>query len=372
MQAFVGASVEASDEGIEQRAWPTLLSPQGLQFSRDVLTRAHAPQLAELIETVARGETTAGTPTTRQALHARLQRMQSTIAGGAILLASNSSDFTDFVLSRDFALLRPMSAATHMKVRYLSQALPEVNRDGCRRMFDRCFAALTRLCRRLDQIDDGEVLCVHGALAGMFMGPFLFGSEFLEQWTHAHERARTLGLLEHPYVRMQLTLMGSFVGHWQEHCEWLQKPENRDLDIGDMYLFVRRDCLPVLTQLQVSHIRGHVVPSQSCLYSRRPWSTLSLLLDYVAGRLREPGQMESPGLMLMALGWLQLVHQHMATLSDDPACDGNRRSLDSRLSKIERIQVMEKRRFWQMLEGPLPQDLKAQIAALWGGACRKR
>lgn len=369
MQASTGADMHvAQEEGADWRPWPSLLTPEGLRLSREVLQRTGAPELAELVGAVGHGAAAPANSTSRQAFHARLQRTQSTVAAGALLLAGHSRTFTDFVLSRDFPLLRPMSAATHMKVRHLVGVLPRMQPESCLVLFERCFAALTQTARRLDPVDDGEVLRMHGALAGMHAGPVLFGSAFRDAWATVHTCARSQGLLDHPYLQMHLVLMGSYVGQWQAHRAWLDSPGNHELDIGHILLFVRRDGLPEIAKLQARLLRGQRVTAQSCLYSRRPWSTLSLLVDHIAGCLRETGHLESPGLTLRELGWVHTLRRDMASMLGGPVRDGDRQGLENRLSKLERIQVMEKRRFWQMVDGPLPLELKERLSALWCGA----
>jgi hypothetical protein len=347
------------------KPWPSLLSREGLELSSEVLHRARSPELAALLNQVARSPCAATSSTTRQALHARLQRMQSTITAGSLILATRSELFADFLLSSDFALLRPISAGTHVKLRHLIHDLPPIEPSGCRFLFEHCFSALARLSQRLVHLPDADVLRIDGALAGMHLGPVLFGPQFIEQWSHAFATMQRLGLLEHPYLHMQLNIMGSYVGEWRAHCEWLASPAHRELDAGRMYLFVRRDFSPEIAELHARLVRGDPVSARACLYSPRPWSTLNLLVDYIAGCLREPGHLESPGLTLMDLSWLEELDGQVARLADTPAREGDWRGLKARLAKIDRIQVMEKRRFWEMVEGPLPLELRMRLLALW-------
>jgi hypothetical protein len=272
------------------------------------------------------------------------------------------------VLSRDFAQLRPLSAGTHFKARHLLQHSPPPDARGCHGLFERCFSALARLSERLEQLEDADALKVHGALAGMHLGPILFGQAFAEDWSQAFAAAERCGLLERTYLHMHLCIMGSYAGQWRAHCNWLEDSAHRELDLGDMYLFVRRDALPDIAELQVRHVRGQPVRVLECLYATRPWSTLSLLVDYVAACMREPGHLESPGLTLMELGWLGQLRRQTSELASTPSREGDRRGLHARLEKIERIQVMEKRRFWQMVDGPLPPALRARLLALWTDA----
>ncbi len=126
---------------------------------------------------------------------------------------------------------------------------------------------------------------------------------------------------------------------------------------------MRRDFASEIGSLHVRQLSGSPVSATECLYATRPWSTLGWLLDYVAACLREPGFLESPGLTLMLLGWLRDVRTHAAALA--AAREADRRSLQTRLLKIERIQIMEKRRFWDMVDGDLSPDLRRCLLSLW-------
>ena len=48
--------------------------------------------------------------------------------------------------------------------------------------------------------------------ASCLLAPILLGSESVHVWSAALAQARQAGLLEHPYLRLQLLLMGSFAG----------------------------------------------------------------------------------------------------------------------------------------------------------------
>jgi len=52
--------------------------------------------------------------------------MQSTFTAGSLILATRSELFADSLLSSDFALLRPISAGTHVKLRHLIHDLPPI------------------------------------------------------------------------------------------------------------------------------------------------------------------------------------------------------------------------------------------------------
>jgi len=349
------------------RTWPSLLSEQGLGHSAEILRRAKAPDLAELVQAVAVREIQAPVSTTRQAMHARLQRMHTTITAGAVILATRESTFADFVLSKDFALLRPMSAGTHLKVRHLLKQLP-FDPEGASKLFQRCFSELRALAESFAQLSYEEALRVNGLIVGMMVAPLLLGPACLDQWLAAMAVARQSGLLENAYIQMQLLLIGSFVGDWREHSGWLLDSRMRAVEMADIYLFVRRDFLPEIFELQVRQVRGEVLPARECLYTPRPCSTLNLLLDYACGCMRDTGHLDSPGLALMLLHWLKDLRQDLEALPPSLVSPADRRGISDRLAKFERIQVMEKRRFWRMVDELAPSALQAELIELWSAS----
>ena len=142
-----------------------LLSEAGVARSAQLLRRLRDPDSAELVETVARGQAIGSGGPTRQAVHARLQRLHSTVTASALLLATREQGFQEFLLSADFAQLRPMSAGTHLKLRHLLRQLP-VEPDGALRLFERCFAELLKLGGRFSTLDTDAALRLNGVIVG--------------------------------------------------------------------------------------------------------------------------------------------------------------------------------------------------------------
>lgn len=349
------------------RTWPLLLTEAGVARSAQILRRLRDPDSAELVETVAKRQAIGAGGPTRQAVHARLQRLHSTVTAGALLLATREQAFQEFLLSADFAQLRPMCAGTQLKVRHLLRQLP-VDPDGALRLFERCFAELSRLVGRFSTLDTELALRLNGIIVGMLLAPMLLGSASAQTWSAALVQARQSGLLEHPYLRLQLLLMGSFAGEWRPHGEWLMEPGNRQVEMADVYLFVRRDFGPDLFALQARQARGELFPARSSLYPARPCSTLNLLLDYACGCMRDARHLESPALSLMMLYWLRDLQRDLQELPGSLVTPADQRGILERLSKVERIQIMEKRRFWSMVDALEPSPLRNELTALWNGS----
>lgn len=345
------------------RGWFSLLSEAGKRWSIKVLQQMEAPDVPQRLATLNVPDRV-DSPRSRQAQHARLERMRSTVTAGTLILAAHDEQFADFLLSHDFALLRPLCAATHLKFPHLLQHLAPLEERGCRRLFERSFAWLMSL-PEVRQLDDERLLSIPGAVAGMFVGPLLFAGAFREQWAAAFTRATQAGLTANPYLRMQLSIMGSYVGDWRAHVEWLLDPGGRELEIGDMYLFVRRDFQPETLSIQLRHLRGIAVPPWECLSSRRPCSTLNLVVDYICGCLRDTAHLENPALTMMLLNGIDGVRREVLQPRPELSSDRERSGVIARLAKLERIQVMEKRRFWSMLEGLSCEDTRARLVELW-------
>jgi hypothetical protein len=271
------------------------------------------------------------------------------------------------VLSADFALLRPMSAGTHLKVRHLLRQLT-VEPECALKLFERCFAELLKLVGRFPTLQSEPALRLNGIITGMFLAPVLLGAESVQVWSAALAQARQEGLLEHPYLRLQLLLMGSFAGEWRAHGDWLMEPENRQVEMADVYLFVRRDFGPDIFALQARQARGEIFAARNSLYPARPCSTLNLLLDYACGCMRDTRHLESPALSLMMLYWLRDVQRELRELPPALVTAADQRGILERLSKVERIQIMEKRRFWSMVDALEPSPLRNELTALWNSS----
>jgi hypothetical protein len=84
--------------------------------------------------------------------------------------------------------------------------------------------------------------------------------------------------------------------------------------------------------------------------------------------MRDTRHLESPALSLMLLYWLRDLQRDLRELPAPLVTAADRQGILERLSKVERIQIMEKRRFWAMVDGLEPSPLRNELTALWNGS----
>jgi len=352
---------------LEQDGWGTLVPPTLDQSSRYwaqfVLERCERPDLANALGLVEGTCTPARA--SRQARHVGLQRCRSTLVTGTLLLATKESSVIDFLLSSDFANWRPLCVDMQFKLPYIAERIGPVELNGCLRLFEQCFEFLMKSFEPLVAGSSADILRVNSALAGMYVGPILYGEAFRNVWQCAVAAMKRCGLFEHLYLRMQLAVMGAYAGDCEEHRRWLLEPENRNMEIADILLFVRKDVCVEIGAIQIELLRGRRVSLIDCLYPPRPMTTLKMLLDYVCSCMRSTEHLTNPTLALMVLTWLtaapKLTNQLLATRDYSEEHVG----FLERLKKVNRVQVMEKRRFWTMVDELEEGLLRSQLKHLW-------
>jgi hypothetical protein len=171
---------------------------------------------------------------------------------------------------------------------------------------------------------------------------------------------------------MQLALMGSWAGDDSEHSRWLLDPRSRDFELADIYCFVRRDISPHVFERCAQNIRGDHVEPSLCLMPARPVSTLTHAVSYALTCLRDRMHLRGAAQALMLLNWLEDVALRIEHLSADPILADDIAATRRRLRRFERVQHMEKARFWKvhdsLPEGALKERLRALWCRTWGEA----
>ena len=220
--------------------------------------------------------------------------------------------------------------------------------------------------RRLTRLPAEEVLLVHSALCLLFAGPLLYGKSFHPEWSELWRRARRWRLLDNPHLRMQLALMGSYVGDCRAHVAWLMDERARSHEITDTLCFTRRDVSPSLRDATARHIRGGRLPLGAALFEAAPASSVRHLVDYVRTCMRSPHHLESEGLTLMLLTWVDETSNLLCRLGERSlAFEEDIKSLALALRKLEHVQVMEKSRFWRLLDRTRAGPGRERLQALW-------
>ncbi len=281
----------------------------------------------------------------RQARHARVARAMALAITACGIYAPDDDEMAAAFLSPELATLRPLSARVHGKFNYLVSRAPPTPA-----MLERSWTLgmdrLFELVPRLATLTRDEVLSVQAALCLMFIPAILQGSDWARHWKSAWSSARKRRLLDNPHIRMQLSIMGSYVGECGPHVAWLLDARSRNREMADAYCFVRDDVTTDLLEVNALNIRGEEVDPIRALYRPRPLSTVRRLLKYVRSCMREQMHFTNEGLVLMLLYYVRDVARHLDQLRAVCA-PGEVGMVQTELQVVERVMVLEKARFWR-------------------------
>lgn len=303
----------------------------------------------------------------RQASHNRLTRIRSTAVMATVALSGEEKRFADAILSPDFAFLRPLSAEVHTKMAYFSYLFNLKDTSKYISLCDRAFVLFNTLTKELHKSDLRKTLqmqCIFHAVFYVFVP---FGQSTTELWQVLFHYAKRSGALNNPYIRMWISLVGSYIGDCHAHLEWLLDEDNLPIEIGDVYCMVRKDTNDHLFKTQARLVRGEIFDSSECLYPKKPISTLCHLADYVLFCIRTPIHFYNESLILMVLIWIQHLREQIEILKHKNISKEEIGSLRNRLQKIERVQVMEKKRFFDVFDKLPSGPVKKKMEELWYG-----
>ncbi len=296
----------------------------------------------------------------RQARHARIARARSLAVAACALLAADDDRIAAAFVSPDFATLRPLSAKVHSKFVYLASQHPP-STASLKRSWSRGFG---RLCELATVRSGEETLSMQSAFCLMFAAAIAGGQRFGELWKQTWSDASRRGLLDRRHVRMNLAVMGSFVGHCHAHVEWTTDTRTRSHEMADIYTFVRRDEADDLLEMTANLVRGRPVDPRDALYPPKPLSTIRFLLRYVRTCLRDPCHFSNEGHVLMVLTWVAEAARMLDELRPSSEADEFRSGLDE-LQRTERVMQIEKARFWRVYDGVRETRLRERLAGLW-------
>jgi hypothetical protein len=282
----------------------------------------------------------------RQARHARLSRTTALAVAACALGATEHDDLTEAFLAPDFGTLRPLSAQVHSKLAYLATRR-KPSFEGLERSFARGRERLFAIAPELEGLSRNDVLSLQSALMLMLIGPIVYRGAFEAHWRSTWSQAQRAGILDNEHVRMQLAVMGTYVGRCGPHVEWLLESRSRRREMADVYCFVRRDDGDDLLELSANHVRGLELDPLDALYPPKPLSTVRLLLRYVRTCLRDPTHFTNEGQALMLLYWIADVAKHIGDLRRVATREELGKVTDE-LGATERVMTIEKARFWRI------------------------
>lgn len=306
-----------------------------------------------------------GAKVSRQARHAQFARARSTMIAGALLLAATEDEVLEFVLSGDYTWLRPYTADTQFKWPLLTPLLLTASRARCERLFERGMHAFFDLTSRLHLLEQVDVLRVYNTVALMYMGPLLHRHDFIEPWTELWDEAAHRGLLQNPHLRIRLGVLGSWAGTDEAQIEGVFDETLRDAGLADAYCFVRNDTRDDVYATSAALIRGEYVDPTSCLVPTHRSTTIRALIDYVRASFRDSQHLRTAGQVLYLLTGLTYAEEHALKLQREGLIGSELDAVMVRLKGFGSVQLMEKRRFWQLCDR-LPQGItKDRLIELW-------
>jgi hypothetical protein len=363
--------------------WIERMSPGGRAVLVEVSRRCGIPSHSDLIEATTAREglelapfggshksdavppNAGGAKVSRQARHAQFSRARSTMIAGSLLLAATEDEVLEFVLSGDYTWLRPYTADTQFKWPLLTPLLLTASRARCERLFERGMHAFFDLTSRLHQLDQVDVLRVYNTVALMYMGPLLHRHDFIEPWTALWDEATHRGLLNNPHLRIRLGVLGSWAGTDEAQIEGVFDESLRDAGLADAYCFVRNDTRDDVYASQAALIRGERVDPTSCLVPTHRSTTIRLLIDYVRASFRDSQHLRTAGQVLYLLTGLTYAEEHALRLKREGLIGSELDAVMVRLKGFGSVQLMEKRRFWQLCDR-LPQGVtRDRLIQLW-------
>jgi hypothetical protein len=306
----------------------------------------------------------------RQARHARFQRTSSLATASALLLGGDAPELADLVFEPDFARLRPSSAGVHTRLVYLTDTFGPPSAPSLARFWEGAVPRFLALCQRIPMLDADGLLCFHGAMNGLLMGPIWHPREFQSAWRDLWKACRKRGILGNAYVRIWLAMMGSYVGEPDAHVEMLMDPRVRSMDLLDGLFYARRDRSPALLRAAAGMVRGEVVGAERTgdFIAEMPRAAWLRLGDYVRACTRMATHFHNEGLILMLLSWVEAMARTGLLLAKEEGTTRDVAALVASLKRIESVQALESSRFWRVLgqtpEGPV----RERLISMWNAS----
>lgn len=301
----------------------------------------------------------------RQARHARIARARRIGIIGSAISAAGCAEFETFVQSEAYGTLRPLAAEYQSTFWHLLEEFPEVCAQSVGRLWELGVKRLFYLAQRTSQASRAELLSMQGALTLLYAGPLAQGIAFRDRWLDLWSEVKRKGYLQNRYLRMQLAIMGTYVGECGSHVDWMLDKDLRNFDLADTFLFVRRDgCDKILDQTAML-IRGDSLVATNCLSPARPMSTLRHLGNYIKMCMRSTNHFANEGQVLMLLGYVEYLWMRSNGLPQDQEFIGDTKGLFAVLQQIECIELLEKSRFWSVFERTQGTPVRDELMRLW-------
>jgi hypothetical protein len=225
--------------------------------------------------------------------------------------------------------------------------------------------------RRLSICCSEEVGAFNCAVTSMLADTVLFGRQCLHMWTDTWRLAKRRGLFDNQFIRMQLARMASYVGACGPAMDFFMDPRSMAVEMSNVYAFVRRDTSRDLLNRTVEITQGENLSAERSLFDRNPYSTVGNLISYVRTTMTNPNTFWNESSVLMALNWVADTTQRIAAWRQAGMPQRAFKKLLRELQKLEQVQIKEKNRFWDVVEGMPPGKARERVISLWSVAPTK-
>jgi hypothetical protein len=305
----------------------------------------------------------------RQARHARFLRTSYLATASALMLGGDEPELANLAFEPDFARLRPSSSSVHTRLLYLAETFGVPNQRSFSRLWDRSLPRFLTLCQRIPTAGPDELLCFHGAVNGLLLGPVLHGRAFEPAWRELWRASQRRGILVNPYVRIWLAMMGSYVGHPSHHVEMLMDARVRAMDLLDGLYYARRDRAAPMLLSSARLVRGEIWGERTQeLIAEMPRPAWLRLGDYVRACTRMRTHFHNEGLILMLLSWVEAMARTGLILARQDGTTRDVAALVRMLKRIESVQAIESSRFWRVLGETPAGPVREALLSMWNSS----
>jgi hypothetical protein len=305
----------------------------------------------------------------RQATFARLERVTAFATAIAAIGAATDDSLREWVFSPAFGRIHPYSASTYTRFEFVNQkaaAMPPF--DVWEPIWNQAGHQLLEVLSTPDRMSEDGAMLVQGALACLSAGVLAYGGTVSAPWQALWDDAESQGILKaSPYARMHLAMLGAFVGCSEPHIQWLESGGHRALEVADVCCFVRSDVSADLRKAQQRCAAGQVRSFRDVLHPDRPICNLVSVVKYARTCMRNPLNFNTPSLVLMPLIWVREVEQLVRELREQGASAEDLMQLEEAFTKFERVQQIEKARFWAMRDAQDSPVRGRLFEAIWYG-----
>jgi hypothetical protein len=301
----------------------------------------------------------------RQGRHARLRRSRATAVAACLALGARDEDLARFVFDPRFARLRPFSAHSHTRCLHLAATRGYLDQSACESLWELGLPRFLERARRVGSLGDDDGLVINSALCTLFLGPVLHAAHFGAVWKDLWREAGRLGLLDNPYFRMQLAVIGTYAGQCGPQVDWLMQDGNGSLELADAFALVRLDRGPELLRQDAARLRGDTKVAEALVAEGQDPAVLTRLAAYVRACMRDTHNFCNEGQALMLLHWTEGIAKQLRENRCQAALDAEVTRLFQGLERIERVQRIEKSRFFRIWDRMSAGPAKDHLSRLW-------